>query len=100
MTRVARTLLESPFLIPQDLMSLDGFAVQRLAWGINFTRGRDRLGVTFAFENLADKYLSGAFSVRACAGPELYGRRQRRSVLGPRRQAPGHRPGASLEPGA
>jgi len=55
-TRVARTLLESPFIIPQDLLSLDGFAVQRLAWGINFTRGRDRLGVTFALENLADKY--------------------------------------------
>ncbi len=37
-TRVARTLLESPFIIPQDLLSLDGFAVQRLAWGINLTK--------------------------------------------------------------
>ena len=68
-TRVARTLLESPFLIPQDLLSLDGFAVQRLAWGVNFTRGRDRLGVTFALENLADKYYREQFQFAPCQRP-------------------------------
>ena len=31
--RVARTLLESPFLIAQDLLSLDGFVVQRIGAG-------------------------------------------------------------------
>ena len=45
-TRVAQTLLDSPFLIAQDLLSLDGFAVQRIGWGINLTRGRDRVGLT------------------------------------------------------
>ena len=43
-TRVAETLLDSPFLIAQDLLSLDGFAVQRIGWGVNLSRGRDRLG--------------------------------------------------------
>ena len=32
----------------QDLLALDGFAVQRLAWGVNLSRQRDRVGVTFA----------------------------------------------------
>jgi hemoglobin/transferrin/lactoferrin receptor protein len=67
-TRVARTLLESPFLIPQDLLSLDGFAVQRLAGGVNFTRGRDRLGVTFALENLSDKYYREQFQFAPSRG--------------------------------
>lgn len=54
--RVALTLSQSPFLIPQDLLSLDGFTVQRLAWGVNLSRVRERVGVTFAIENLANKY--------------------------------------------
>ena len=67
-TRVARTLLESPFIIPQDLLSLDGFAVQRLAWGVNIARGRDRLGVTFALENMADKYYREHFQFAPSRG--------------------------------
>lgn len=54
--RVALTLSQSPFLIPQDLLSLDGFTVQRLAWGVNLSRVRERVGVTFAVENLANTY--------------------------------------------
>jgi hemoglobin/transferrin/lactoferrin receptor protein len=67
-TRVAETLLDSPFLIAQDLLSLDGFAVQRLGWGVNFTRGRDRVGVTFAIENLADKYYREHFQFAPSRG--------------------------------
>ncbi len=67
-TRVARTLLESPFLIPQDLLALDGFAVQRLAWGVNFTTGRDRAGLTFALENLANKYYREQFQFAPARG--------------------------------
>jgi hypothetical protein len=66
--RVARTLLESPFLIPQDLLSLDGFAVQRLAWGVNLTRGRDRAGITFALENMANKYYREHFQFAPARG--------------------------------
>jgi outer membrane receptor protein involved in Fe transport len=67
-TRIARTLLESPFLIPQDLLALDGFAVQRLAWGLNLTKGRDRAAVTFALENLANKYYREQFQFAPARG--------------------------------
>jgi outer membrane receptor protein involved in Fe transport len=67
-TRVAQTLLESPFLIPQDLLSLNGFAVQRLAWGLNFNRGRDRAGLTFALENLTNKYYREQFQFAPARG--------------------------------
>ena len=67
-TRVAETLLDSPFLIAQDLLSLDGFAVQRLGWGINLTRGRDRVGLTFAVENFADKYYREHFQFAPSRG--------------------------------
>jgi hemoglobin/transferrin/lactoferrin receptor protein len=67
-TRVAETLLDSPFLIAQDLLSLDGFAVQRLGWGLNFTRGRDRVGLTFAVENLTDKFYREHFQFAPSRG--------------------------------
>lgn len=66
--RVALTLLESPFLIPQDLLSLDGFTVQRLAWGVNLSRRRERLGVTFAIENLTDRYYREHFQFAPARG--------------------------------
>ena len=65
---MAPTLLDSPFLIAQDLLSLDGFAVQRLAWGVNLSRGRDRVGVTFAIENLANKYYREHFQFAPSRG--------------------------------
>jgi hemoglobin/transferrin/lactoferrin receptor protein len=54
--RVATALLDSPFLIAQDLLSLDGFTVQRVAWGVNLSQRRNRVGVTFAVENLTNAY--------------------------------------------
>ena len=66
--RVADTLLKSPFLIPQDLLSLDGFTVQRLAWGVSLSRGRDRVGVTFALENLGDCYYREQFQFAPARG--------------------------------
>jgi outer membrane receptor protein involved in Fe transport len=67
-TRIAETLLDSPFLIAQDLLALDGFAVHRLGWGINLARGRDRVGLTFAIENLADKYYREQFQFAPARG--------------------------------
>jgi outer membrane receptor protein involved in Fe transport len=67
-TRVAETLLDSPFLIAQDLLSLQGFNVQRLGWGVNLARGRDRVGLTFAIENLADKYYREHFQFAPARG--------------------------------
>ena len=66
--RVAETLLDSPFLIAQDLYSLEGFAVQRIGWGIKLTRGRDRLGLTFAVENLSNKYYREQFQFAPARG--------------------------------
>lgn len=66
--RVALTLLESPFLIPQDLLALDGFAVQRLAWGVNLSRQRNRVGLTFAIENLTNKYYREQFQFAPARG--------------------------------
>jgi outer membrane receptor protein involved in Fe transport len=66
--RVARTLLDSPFLIAQDLLSLDGFMVQRIGAGINLTRGRDRVGLTFAVENLANRFYREQFQFAPARG--------------------------------
>jgi outer membrane receptor protein involved in Fe transport len=67
-TRVTPTLLTSPFRIAQDLLSLDGFAVQRLGWGVALTRGRDQLSLHFAVENLANKYYREHFQFAPSRG--------------------------------
>ncbi len=67
-TRVAETLLDSPFLIAQDLLSLDGFTVQRVGCGVNLSRGRDRVGLTFAVENLTDAYYREHFQFAPARG--------------------------------
>ena len=67
-TRVARTLLDSPFLIAQDLLSLDGFTVQRAAFGINFARAHNRAGLVFAVENLGDTYYREHFQFAPARG--------------------------------
>ena len=67
-TRIARTVLDSPFLIAQDLFSLESFVVQRLGWGLNLTRRRDRLGLSFAIENLADRYYREHFQFAPSRG--------------------------------
>ncbi|HEX6162935.1 MAG TPA: TonB-dependent receptor [Vicinamibacterales bacterium] len=66
--RVAATLLDSPFLIAQDLLSLDGFAVHRAGAGINLSSGRNRAALTFAVENLADLYYREHFQFAPSRG--------------------------------
>jgi len=67
-TRVTPTLLTSPFRIAQDLLSLDGFTVQRLGWGVALTRTRDQLSLNFAVENLANKYYREHFQFAPARG--------------------------------
>ena len=67
-TRVTPTLLQSPFRIAQDLLSLDGFTVQRLGGGFSLSRGRERLDLTFAVENLADRYYREHFQFAPSRG--------------------------------
>ena len=67
-SRVAQTLLDSPFLIAQDLLSLDGFAVQRAGAGISLSSGRNRVGLAFAVENLTDRYYREQFQFAPARG--------------------------------
>jgi hemoglobin/transferrin/lactoferrin receptor protein len=67
-TRVAETLLDSPFLIAQDLQSLAGFSVQRVGLGINLGRGRDRASLVFAVENLTDSFYREQFQFAPARG--------------------------------
>jgi outer membrane receptor protein involved in Fe transport len=67
-TRVATALLESPFLIAQDLLALDGFTVQRLGWGVNLLERRDRVTLNFAVENLANTYYREHFQFAPARG--------------------------------
>ena len=67
-TRVATALLDSPFLIAQDLLALQGFTVHRLGWGVNLAPARDRLLLTFAVENLANTYYREQFQFAPARG--------------------------------
>ncbi len=66
--RVARLLEESPFLIAQDLFSLNGFTVHRLGGGIKWQRESYRWGLTFALENLGDKFYREQFQFAPARG--------------------------------
>ncbi len=66
--RVSPLLSGSPFLIAQDLFSLEGFAVQRVAVGYNWRAGDDRLGLTFAIDNLTDRYYREQFQFAPARG--------------------------------
>ena len=70
-TRVTPTLLTSPFRIAQDLLSLDGFTVHRLGAGVSLTRGRDRVGLNVAVENLADRYYREHFQFAPSRGRSI-----------------------------
>jgi len=67
-SRVAETLLSSPFLIPQDLLSLDAITVQRAAAGLTLTQGPHRARLTFAVENLTNKYYREQFQFAPARG--------------------------------
>jgi hemoglobin/transferrin/lactoferrin receptor protein len=67
-TRVTPTLLTSPFRIAQDLLSLDGFTVQRLGWGVALTGSREQLSLNVAIENLANKYYREHFQFAPARG--------------------------------
>ena len=80
-TRVTPTLLTSPFRIAQDLLSLDGFTVQRIGWGVALTRGRDRLEPDLRGREPDQPVLPRALPVRAGARSELHRRRKRRHQI-------------------
>lgn len=69
--RVARTLLDSPFLIAQDLLSLDAFTVHRVAAGLQLVRDRRKVSVTVALENAGDLYYREHFQFAPSRGRSL-----------------------------
>lgn len=66
--RVAVTVLDSPFLIAQDLLALDAFHVHRLGAGVRVGSGLNRATVTFAIENLANRYYREHFQFAPARG--------------------------------
>lgn len=66
--RVAQALLDSPFLIAQDLLALDALAIQRAAAGVDLSRGRDRVTLTFAVENLTNRFYREHFQFAPARG--------------------------------
>ena len=66
--RVSPLLSESPFLIAQDIYSLQGFAVQRVAAGWNWRRGGERLGLVFAVDNLTNEFYREQFQFAPARG--------------------------------
>ena len=66
--RVATLLEESPFLIAQDLFGLYGFTIHRLGWGVNWDRESHRWGLSFALENLGDKFYRDHFQFAPARG--------------------------------
>jgi outer membrane receptor protein involved in Fe transport len=66
--RVTPTLLTSPFRVAQDLLSLSGFTVHRLGWGLNFDRTGEQLALNFALENLTNKYYREHFQFAPSRG--------------------------------
>ncbi len=67
-SRISPLLSQSPFLIAQDIYSLDGFAIQRVAVGYNWRNGNDRLGVTFAVDNLTNRFYREQFQFAPARG--------------------------------
>ena len=66
--RVTPTLLTSPFTVAQDFLSLDGFTVQRLGWGVGLSRHRERLNLAFAVENLTNRFYRDQFQFAPSRG--------------------------------
>ena len=67
-TRIAPTLLNSSYLIAQDLLGLSGFAVHRLSWGVNLRPKTGRVGLVFAVENLGDRFYREQFQFAPARG--------------------------------
>jgi outer membrane receptor for ferrienterochelin and colicins len=67
-TRITPTLLQSPFRIAQDLLSLGGFTVHRLGGGIGLVRDPERVDLTFAVENLANTFYREHFQFAPSRG--------------------------------
>jgi outer membrane receptor protein involved in Fe transport len=67
-TRVSPLLTESPFLIAQDLLALEGFVLHRLTGGYTWRKNAQRLGVSLAVDNLTDQFYREQFQFAPARG--------------------------------
>jgi outer membrane receptor protein involved in Fe transport len=67
-SRVSPLLSDSPFLIAQDLLALDGFALHRVALGYTWQTAGRRLGLTFSIDNLTDRFYREQFQFAPARG--------------------------------
>jgi hemoglobin/transferrin/lactoferrin receptor protein len=67
-SRVSPLLAESPFLIAQDLLSLGGFTIHRLAVGYDWRSGDQSFGLVAAVDNLTDKFYREQFQFAPSRG--------------------------------
>lgn len=70
-SRVSPLLTDSPFVIPQDLMALSGFSLHRIAAGYDWHQNGQRLGLTFAIDNLADEFYREQFQFAPARGRSI-----------------------------
>ena len=70
-TRVSPLLSESQFLIPQDLLGLAGFTIHRVAFGYDWHKGNDRVGLTVSLDNLTDVYYREQFQFAPARGRSI-----------------------------
>ncbi len=66
--RVATTLKDSPFLIYQDLASLQGFTIHRVSLGWEFRSNGRSVGVSAGVENLANTFYREQFQFAPARG--------------------------------
>jgi outer membrane receptor protein involved in Fe transport len=67
-TRVSPLLDESPFLIAQDLLALDGYTIHRLAAGYDWRKGDQFVGVIVGVDNLTDEFYREQFQFAPSRG--------------------------------
>ena len=67
-TRVSPLLADSPFLIAQDLLGLEGFTVQRLRGRLRLAQEQRPLGLSLAIDNLADTFYREQFQFAPARG--------------------------------
>jgi len=60
-------MIESPYLIAQDLLSLDGSLVQRIAGGV-ISSAAQPVRLVFAVENLTDRFYREQFQFAPARG--------------------------------
>jgi hemoglobin/transferrin/lactoferrin receptor protein len=67
-TRVSPLLDESPFLIAQDLLALQAYAIHRFAVGYDWRKGSQYVGLVAAVDNLTDKFYREHFQFAPSRG--------------------------------